>query len=95
MITLLAALYAPHSRGESSTWVFTSTLPQKNEMISIPKKETCHMLSTKLMSNKCVQYKLGYVCPQEDSGQFVISKYTSKNECTKALSKARRLLARK
>ncbi|HEY8270030.1 MAG TPA: hypothetical protein VIG33_04025 [Pseudobdellovibrionaceae bacterium] len=94
-LTLLTGVYSVQSWAESQTWVFTSTIPNKKEMLSIPKKETCRLFTAKLMSNKCVEYKQGYVCPQEDSGQFVISKYSSKSECTKSLNKARRLLARR
>lgn len=93
-ITMLMSLFAGPAMAAETPWIFTSTVPAKNEMISIPRKESCRPLNTKLMNAKCVQYKTGYVCPQEDRSQFVISTYTNKNECTKALKKARRLLAK-
>jgi hypothetical protein len=94
-LTVLASLYAIPTLATDTPWIFTSIIPTKKEMLSISRKETCRPFSPKLTSGKCVKYKQGYVCPQEDSGQFVISTYSSKSNCTKALNKARRLLAKK
>lgn len=87
--------YTLPSFAADAPWVFTSSLANKSEMMAIPKKEFCRPISTSLMSNKCVQYKQGYVCPQENESHFVISTYATKNECNKALKKAKRLLARR
>ncbi|WP_413291149.1 hypothetical protein [Bdellovibrio sp. HCB337] len=94
-LTFLVSAYCLPTLASEAPWIFTSSMASKNEMISIQKKEFCRPISTTLMSNKCVQYKQGYVCPQEDEGQFVISTYNSKKDCDKALKRAKKLLARK
>lgn len=93
-LTMIVSGYSVSALATDAPWIFTSTIPAKNEMISISKKEFCRPLDMQLMSNKCSQYKQGYVCPQQDESQFIITTYTSKQDCTKALKKARRLLAR-
>jgi len=92
---MLTSFYSIQALAADTPWIFTSTVPAKNEMISISRKEFCRPLNTTLMNSKCAQYKQGYVCPQEDEGRFVITTYSSKNDCNKALKKARRLLAKK
>lgn len=94
-LTLLTCAYTLPTLAADTPWIFTSSLASKNEMMSIMKKEFCRPISTSVLSNKCVQYKQGYICPQEDNSQFVISTYDSKKACDKALKKAKRLLARK
>lgn len=93
-LTMLMSLYSLQTLAADTPWIFTSTIPAKNEMVTIARKETCRPLNTQLMNSKCAQYKMGYVCPQEDNSQFIITTYSSKNDCAKALKKARRLLAK-
>jgi len=96
-LTFLVSCYAlPTFAAESerpAPWIFTSTLPTKNDAISIPKKEFCRPISTDVLSDKCVQYKHGIICPQEDNSKFVISTYENKKACEKALKKTKRLFA--
>jgi hypothetical protein len=94
ILTMLISFYSVHTLAADTPWIFTSTIPAKNEMITIARKESCRPLNTQLMNAKCVQYKMGYVCPQEDNSQFIITTYSSKNDCSKALKKARRILAK-
>jgi hypothetical protein len=96
-LTFLVSCYSlPTLAAESSKsapWIFTTTLPTKTEVISIPKKEFCRPISTDALSDKCVQYKQGIVCPQDGSSKFVISTYENKKACEKALKKTKRLFA--
>jgi len=95
LLLSLLGLFSGNALAAESPWIFTSTVPAKHEMISIPQKEFCRPLNTRLMNPNCAQYKQGYVCPQEDQSQFIITTYASKSECNKALKKARRVLAKK
>jgi hypothetical protein len=92
-LTFLVSCYAVPSFAVDGPWIFTTTLPTKNEMISIPKKEFCRPISTSVLSDKCVQYKQGIICPREDNSQFVISTYENKKACEKALKKTKKLFA--